>query len=50
MSEADVTVMWTFSKDESTALEVLYYMGMSFFIVYLMVMLFVPVLSSFRLL
>lgn len=41
-------VMWTYSEAESGALEVLYYMGMSFLIVYLLFMLG-PMFASLRL-
>jgi len=49
MPEEAEDVTWTYSKAESGAIEVLYYMGMSFLFVYLTVMLFVPALSGFRL-
>ena len=49
MPEAYEDVMWTYSAAESGAITTLYYMGMSFLLVYLTVMLLVPVFSSFRL-
>lgn len=49
MPEEDADVMWTFSKAESAALETLCWLTGSFFFVYLMVTLVVPVLASFRL-
>jgi len=48
MSETGEVVTWTYSKAESGALEVLYYMGMSFFIIYLLFMMG-PMLAGFGL-
>lgn len=49
MPEEVEDVTWTFSKAESEAVNAAGWMAVTFMMVYLTVMLFVPVLASFRL-